>query len=73
MNVSIVPLDVKQIRIHMIEQEMSMRDLSALTGMTESNLYAMLRRGSVRSTSAGRIAKALGIESRDIISKEAIA
>lgn len=48
-------------------QCMSRRDLCKITGITESNLSTMLKRGNVRPKTAGIIAAALGVDISEIV------
>lgn len=69
-NVSIVGIDVWAIKIALARNKMRTSDLCEKTGISQSNLSSMIRRGRMRSTTAGRIAEALGVDVETIIKKE---
>ena len=72
MSVTIVPIDPFEIQIALVRKRMGRRDLCQKTGISESNFSSMLRRGTVRTTTAGKIADALGVDVMDIIQKDVI-
>ena len=64
---SIVELKPDEITIALIRQRMGRRDLCRKCGISESNFSSMMRRGYVRTVTAGRIADALGVDYLQII------
>lgn len=60
-------IDTKRISVEMARQGLTYRALADLCGTTRQNLSAIIKRGTCRATSAGKIAKALGIDPSEIM------
>lgn len=70
MSITSVQIDPKKIKMELLRQGLGRADLCKLSGISESNFSGMIRRGSVRTTTAHKIATALGIDVEEIIRKE---
>lgn len=63
-------LNVKNINYLMAEQEISRAELADRCGMARQNLHSILFRGSCQPKTAGKLAKALGVNVREIVKEE---
>lgn len=63
-------LNVFRIKILLAEQEMRQSELAEKAGMCRQNFSTILTRGTCSPANAGRIAKALGVDVREIIKEE---
>ena len=50
---------------------MNLNELSARSGVTAANIRALLKRGTCRPQTLGRIARALGVDPAELIEEEA--
>ena len=64
---SIVEINPDAITIALIRKRMGRKDLCEKCGISESNFSSMMRRGTVRTKTAGKIADALDIDYLQII------
>ena len=62
-------LDVYEIQLLRAERMLTLKQLAKKAGMNQQNLSVILRRGTCRVISAGRIAAAFGIPVERIIDK----
>lgn len=63
-------LDVKNINFLMAEQEISQAELAERCGVMRQNIHAILNRGTCLPKTAGKLAKALGVNVREIVKEE---
>ena len=63
-------IDSIRIKILMAEAEMNQADLAEKVGIARQNISAMLARGTCSIAKVGKIAKALGVDVREIIKEE---
>ena len=70
MSITSVQIDPKKIKMELLRQGLGRSDLCKLSGISESNFSGMIRRGSVRPTTAFKIAEALNVGVEDIIKTE---
>lgn len=63
-------LNVWKIKLLLAEQELRQIELAEKVGMSRQNLSTILTRGTCSTVNAGRIAKALCVDVREIIKEE---
>ena len=62
-----IRLDKWQIKVCLARKRMTRTELCRLTGISQGNMTAMLKRGSVSPKTAGLIADALGVDVEEIL------
>lgn len=63
-------IDSIKIKLMMAEQELRQIELAEKVGMSRQNLSTILTRGTCSAVNAGRIAKALGVDVREIVKED---
>ena len=63
-------IDSIKIKLMMAEQELRQSELAEKVGMSRQNLSTILTRGTCSTVNAGRIAKALGVDVREIVKED---
>lgn len=63
-------VDGIKIKLIMAEMEISQTVLAERAGISKQNISLILSRGTCTITNAGRIAKALGVEVREIVRED---
>lgn len=63
-------IDSIKIKLLMAEQEINQSVLAERCGIARQNISAMLARGTCSIAKVGKIAKALGVDAREIIKEE---
>lgn len=63
-------IDSIKIKLLMAEQELKQSELAEKVGMSRQNLSTILTRGTCSTVNAGRIAKALGVDVREIVKED---
>ena len=59
-----------KIKLFMAEKEMSQTILAEKVGVSRQNISLMLCRGTCSVVNAGKLAKALGVDVREIVKEE---
>lgn len=67
---NMVNISKKEINLVCARKEMSLNELSERSGVTTQNIRALLKRGSCRPKTLGRIARALGVDPAELIEEE---
>ena len=60
-------VDGMKIKLILADMEISQTVLSERTGISKQNISLILSRGTCTITNAGKLAKALGVEVREIV------
>lgn len=63
-------IDRKALDMLLAQQEMTLTELANRSGMGRHQMYTLLRNGSCRPITAGRIARGLGVDVSEIIKQE---
>lgn len=63
-------IDSIKIKLLMAEQEINQTELAERCGIARQNISQMLARGTCSIAKVSKIAKALGVDARDIIKEE---
>ena len=63
-------LNVKNINLLMAEQEIGQKELADRCGVMRQNIHTILFRGTCLPKTAGKLAKALGVNVREIVKEE---
>lgn len=63
-------IDSIKIKLLMAEQEINQSVLAERCGIARQNISAMLGRGTCSIAKVGKIAKALGVDAREIIKED---
>ena len=63
-------IDSINIKLMLAEQELRQIELAEKVGMSRQNLSTILTRGTCSTVNAGRIAKALSVDVREIVKEE---
>ena len=63
-------IDSIKIKLLMAEQEINQSALAERCGIARQNISAMLARGTCSIVKVGKIAKALGVDAREIIKED---
>lgn len=63
-------IDSIKIKLLMADQEIKQSDLAERCGISRQNISTMLARGTCSIAKVGKLAKALGVETREIIKEE---
>lgn len=63
-------IDSIKIKLLMAEQEISQTVLADRSGISRQHISTILNRGTCSTVSVGRIAKALGVDAREIIKED---
>ena len=64
---NLINISQKEINLVCARKEMSLNELSKHSGVTAQNIRALLKRGSCRPKTLGRIARALGVDPAELI------
>lgn len=63
-------LNTDRVDMYLAKKQLRRKDLSALSGLSKSNLSTILRRGTCTTLTAGRIASGLGVAVEEIVVPE---
>lgn len=63
-------IDSIKIKLLMVEQEINQSALAERCGITRQNVSTMLARGTCSIAKVGKLAKALGVNAREIVKEE---
>lgn len=63
-------IDSIKIKLILAEQNLTQTSLAEKCGISRQNVSAMLARGTCSISNVGRLARALGVSSREIIKEE---
>lgn len=63
-------IDTNKVQLLLAEKEMSKTDLAVKSGICRQNISIILGRGTCTPATAGKIAKALGVDAREIVKEE---
>ena len=67
---NMVNISRREVNLVCARKEMSLNELSERSGVTTQNIRALLKRGSCRPRTLGRIARALGVDPAELIDEE---
>ena len=65
-----IKLDGRKINIELARNEMSVSQLSAETGINRASITAIRKGGQCKTQTAGKIARALGVDITEILADE---
>ena len=63
-------IDSIKIKLILAEREMTRTELATLCGISRQNVSTVLTRGTCEPKTAGKIAKALGVDAREIVKED---
>lgn len=63
-------LDIFQIKLIMAEKGLRIKEYSELCGISRQNISTILTRGTCEPKTAGKLAKGLGVDVREIVKEE---
>ena len=63
-------IDSIKIKLLLAEQQLTQTDMSAKCGVSQQNISTILLRGTCSPATVGKLAKALGVDAREIVKEE---
>ncbi len=66
-----MPLNVSRILTALAEQQMTVTTLAKRSGVSRQNISTILRRGTCRPVTAGKLAGALGLDVAEVVKEVA--